>query len=191
MAELIPLDALTASRALLRDVLPLARPPWICVPAGREDEFRDEANRLIPYFETAMRTAITRDRLAMWFGPIPHAVSNPPPQDDLPGRIKVIAEVVCDLPAAVLTVETRREAMRTWKFWPSAAEVFAFLEDKARALATMKALLESLAMIERAEPTKEAELTPEQKGEVGNALVAFYGRFFSQRDNDARTIQGH
>jgi hypothetical protein len=181
VAELVPAEVATRSHSILRQIEPLCEPPWVSVPAGREREFRDAAVALTPLYEAALTERITLYPLSLWIGPVAMAVTNPPPEHDLHGRLAVMAEVLTDLPIAVLTVETRKHAMRTWKFWPSVAEVFEFLNARAQELFTTLALLERIAKI-RVEPyPEEASLTAEQRQQVALVTSGFFSRFRSNR----------
>jgi hypothetical protein len=97
------------------------------MPAGHVIE---EAKTLLAECERR-RAPAGRDAVVTWLKPLVAAVSNPPTEKDFIARAAVIAEVCADLPIAVFNVETQRDAIKRWKFWPSAAEVHFELEFAA------------------------------------------------------------
>jgi len=84
-------------------------------------------------------------RVREWLAPVASAVRNPPAADDFEKRAAVIAAVCQDLPAAVFTPQTQREACSKFQFWPSAADVFELLESHAKPMRDTLSALEALA----------------------------------------------
>ena len=70
---------------------------------------------------------ITRAHLLVWLAPIATVVRNPPQPEALTTFAVALELVLEDLPLRVLSLGSQIAAMRTWRFFPSAAEVYEFL----------------------------------------------------------------
>lgn len=102
---------------------PLALPPHLRTEAlNAADRF---ANLLV---------AVEPDTVRRWLLPVNAAVRNPLSADDFNTRAAAIAVAVADLPACVFTAPAQREALATFQFFPSGADVRALLEPQANEL---------------------------------------------------------
>lgn len=70
---------------------------------------------------------ISLQALGQWLAPMA-VLPGAPPRSDMKAVCSVILLAVDDMPAALLTQATMREALRTFKFWPTPAEVRALLQ---------------------------------------------------------------
>lgn len=70
---------------------------------------------------------ITRAHLLVWLAPIATIVRNPPQPEALTTFAVALELVLQDLPLRVLSLASQIAAMRTWKFFPSGAEVYELL----------------------------------------------------------------
>jgi hypothetical protein len=90
----------------------------------------DEAKALLAIFDQAL-TPAAPDLVKRWLLPIAAAVANSPTERDFAARAAAIALACVDMPIVAFTARAQREALQTFKFWPSAAEVCALLEEEA------------------------------------------------------------
>ncbi|MFC0407937.1 hypothetical protein [Roseomonas elaeocarpi] len=89
---------------------------------------RREAEIGADRFAALLRPATVAEILA-WLMPINAGVRNVQGEEDL--RIASTAIAMLEIPAATLTVAAQRDALRTWQFFPSAADVAKLLEPVA------------------------------------------------------------
>lgn len=114
---------------------PLALPPHLRTEAlNAADRF---ANLLV---------AVEPDTVRRWLLPVNAAVRNPLSADDFNTRAAAIAVAVADLPACVFTASAQREALATFQFFPSGADVRALLEPQANELRRPFHALRRIAM---------------------------------------------
>lgn len=132
--------------AILRQALDVMLNPMVEVPhSDGESHFsrrmlptlpahiRDEAEAMLAAVRIAVTAGeISASDLIAWLGPIALGVKNPMPVSDLPAFAAVLEIVVEDLPRSVLSRESQRHALRTWRFFPSAAEVYELLSPPAK-----------------------------------------------------------
>jgi hypothetical protein len=105
---------------------------------------REQAEQLLHEAER-MCEPVSLGQISAWLAPITAAVSNPPPADDLRHRIHAIGMAVAEMPCAAFSQAAQRQAMRTWKFWPSAAEVAALIGPKGNELISQREALRRIA----------------------------------------------
>lgn len=103
-----------------------------------------EARAVVHRFAAALRPP-TRDALIAWARPINAAVRNPQGEQDFLIRVSAWAVMLADIPGACLTLESQRDALRLFQFWPSAADVFALLNPEAARLRRVVAALGAIA----------------------------------------------
>lgn len=87
-----------------------------------------EAHSALRLYEAACRPAEAAT-VRLWMAPIGACSRNPPPPEEFEFYVKQLTDVLSDLPQVVLTRQTQIDAMRTFSFWPAAADVYKFLVD--------------------------------------------------------------
>lgn len=87
----------------------------------------------------------TADQLRRWLAPMAGAVAIAPPPDEAAKWTAAFVFASGDLPGGVLTPAAQREALRTFKWWPSVAALDAFLRPKAKELWATRDALAQLA----------------------------------------------
>ncbi len=97
--------------------------------AGVSDAVRQEARGAADRFHALLSPA-GPDRIYQWLKAINAGVRNP--QEDVDLKAVATAVSLLDLPAAAFTQEAQREGLRTWRFFPSVADVAALIEPVAR-----------------------------------------------------------
>jgi hypothetical protein len=130
-----------------------------------------EAQNAVRTYERVCQAA-TLQAFYIWLLPINASVRNPQEREkDFPAKAAVIATACSDIPSVVLTPATQREAMRTFQFFPSAADVYALLRPHA---APLHATRRALATITSDEP--QASGKPESQAERDAIVAAFRSR---------------
>lgn len=114
-------------------------PPAVIAPAMIE-----EAERLLPAL--ASPPGGTPKRLvAEWLARLGMAVASNMGADEAMGKIEAIAgDLAADYPAGVFTDETRRKAMRAFKWFPSYSELAEILDPEKSKLRRLQRNLEAL-----------------------------------------------
>ena len=137
------------------------------------DAVRIEAGALLPRLEASMATATAQD-WEWWLKPLTVLPNGPKSQADLFLAIGPIAFALHDLPAAVLTMDRQREALRRFTFWPKPAELHAMLSPEARPLQARQTAFRRLANAappaQRRAPT-DAERQHVAAGNAGDEIV--------------------
>ena len=132
--------------ALLRKALDVMLNPMVEVPhsdgsnhlsaralPALPTSIRDEAETMLAAVRSAVTAGeITANDLIAWLGPVALGVRNPMPATDLPTFTAVLEFALEDIPRSVLSRETQRQALRTWRFFPSVAEVYELLAPPAK-----------------------------------------------------------
>ncbi|MEJ0017518.1 MAG: hypothetical protein WDN25_13325 [Acetobacteraceae bacterium] len=80
-----------------------------------------------------------------WLLPIQAAVRNPADEDRLPGWVAAVLLAVGHLEVGAFTAGTQREALQTFKFFPSAADVYEILAGPAVEIRMRLRTLERIA----------------------------------------------
>lgn len=115
--------------------------------------------------------------IARWIVPLASLVARAPEGDALRVRVQAMAHALTDLPACCFTPETQRQAARTFRFWPSVAEIADLVTPAAHPLRTQRAALQRMMFVKpkpRGNPEERAE-TPEEReahAERNRAAVA-------------------
>lgn len=124
----------------------------------------------------SMCQPIDRQQLVAWLYPLVAASRIVPSDEDFMAKASVIATAVSDFPRACFTTETQREALRVFKYFPSAADVCDLLEPtRKRLVDRYHALLAMLRPREPdPEPTDRQKLTQAQRDAI---LAEFHPRF--------------
>lgn len=78
------------------------------------------------------RQTATAEDWARFLRPLLAAVPNPPDADDFRKRISAIAFALPDVPRHMMTEWRQRDALRRFKFWPSAADLAEWLAPDLR-----------------------------------------------------------
>ena len=105
---------------------------------------RFEAQSLIGLVRAAAEPK-AQGAIRSWLAPINAAVARPLDKTDCMRRIAVIAEALADLPGACFTVATRALVMRSYNWWPSAAEIAVTLAARAEAVRDALRAMEAFA----------------------------------------------
>ncbi|MDE2022164.1 MAG: hypothetical protein KGI71_04640 [Patescibacteria group bacterium] len=128
-----------------------------------------EARGIIPQLE-ALCCPAGADLVRHWLLPINSAVSQPLGPEDFDARAAAIAAAVGDMPMAVFMPRNQAEAMRTWRWFPSAADVADFLGPKAR---VFTGPLWALRQVAEGRPeTEPTPLTDEQRTAISEEFWA-------------------
>lgn len=115
------------------------------LPAVVDPQIAAEAERLLPSVMAA--PGGTPKRLVMeWLARLGMAVASNLSPDEAMGKIEAIAgDLAADYPAGVFTDETRRKAMRAFKWFPSYSELAELLDMEKSKLRRLQRKLEALA----------------------------------------------
>lgn len=104
--------------------------------------------------------------IARWIAPLASMVSRAPEGDTLRVRVQAMAHALTDLPLCCWTPEMQRLAARTFKFWPSVAEIAELVAPAAQPLRQQRAALQRMMFVkpkhQRGSPEERAE-TPEER----------------------------
>jgi hypothetical protein len=131
----------------------------------------DEAKATLGAAEASLRP-IERVQFRKWLLELSAGVANPPSgEKDFELRCTSLSIAISDLPAACFTDNTLKQAMRQFKFFPSAAELFAFAEAIAR---PMRAEVEAIRRIAGysfdGRPSGQMDPTDADRAEVAEKL---------------------
>ena len=152
------MNQISTTTAFVRPYLPI-----VCSPA--------EASRVLADLD--MRPA-TAERINNWLQPVLRAVTNPPPPAELAERVRAIVLACQAVPAWAFSRETAAEAVRKFKFWPAAAEVYDLVHgDVADDLSRVGKLRETVAKANTgtAERPQTAEEREAARQHVANTLA--------------------
>jgi hypothetical protein len=127
-------------------------------------ETQAEARAALPALETLCRPA-TADRVAAWLLPVSSGVGKQITREEFAMRIGPITAALADMPGSVFTVAMQREALRTFKYFPSASEVHALLAPHAREIEAARNALRKIAGANAAAPPMP-ELTDAQREQI-------------------------
>ena len=153
------------------------------------DQQRQEARDLSVAYARFMAPA-GFGRIERWMDMVAFGVTNPPERENRAARIALIAETSGDLPIACWTRETRAAFARhrgvEGRFWPSDAEVDAFLRPMATKLRWTASALAEMGKEPEPRPAPPSEPTEEEKAAVSakvqEAIAAMGEGFRSQRE---------
>lgn len=129
----------------------------------------------LPQFEHACR-APDPSVVVAWLSQLAAAVGNSPSPEDFRERANVVVGALADLPACVWTSQTLAEASRSFRFWPSVAELDGLLRPRGESIWRRR---DALRRIAEARPGATPSLRPdptdaerEQVRAAASALVA-------------------
>ncbi len=150
---------------------------------GVHPQFRHEAERARNLY-ASMCQPFDRQQLITWLYPLVAASRIVPSDEDFMAKASVIAIAVSDFPRACFTAETQREALRMFKYFPSAADVCDLLEPtRKRLVGRYQALMAMLApRSTEPEPTERQKLTQAQR----DAIIAEFHPKFAAVMGEAR-----
>ena len=127
---------------------------------------KSEAGKALERLDNVL-APMTADILRAWLTPVAMAVRNPPTRGDFEARFAAILAACADLPACACTGTSQREALASFAFWPSAADVRKLLSDACVDQRRKRAALRAIAN-GREEPAAERRAT-EDEGRDGFA----------------------
>ena len=136
------------------------QPPLVMPGRGPTAAAKAEA---IAELDAMERTPLLNERdLGMWLRPIVAArlPNGPANEDARNGMLAGIYFACRHLPKAVLREEVMDEAFRTWRFWPSPADVCALLERTAKPWTTRLADLRAVIAAPLYRPVVAVEGAP-------------------------------
>lgn len=87
----------------------------------------DEASALLELYDAALRAVAEPMHLAAWLTPLNVVVANPRDAESLFAFASSLLLIEDEIPLALLNADTRRKAARTWRHFPSGAEVLQLL----------------------------------------------------------------
>lgn len=131
------------------------------LPATLTAEQIGQAKRALPAAEATLRPA-SRETISKWLVVLGSLCAGQTSAADAKTKISAYAQLL-QVPEAVLTKETLREAGEHFRWLPSFAEISAFLEEKA---GPMKRLVQRLEAIANAKPS----LPPPPTGKAWSEL---------------------
>ena len=115
--------ALPMSAQLFRAYEDTARPhPDIGQPKHYPDGVRVEASRALEALQPYV-TAVSKRIIYSWLEPIPFAVRNARSNEEIAAWTQSVIMALSGIAAGAFTVETQREALQTFKFFPSASDI--------------------------------------------------------------------
>lgn len=155
------MNQISTTTAFVRPYLPI-----VCSPS--------EASRVLADLD--MRPP-TPERVTSWLQPVLRAVTNPPPPRELNERVRAIMLACQGLPAWAFSPATAAEAVRKFKFWPAAAEVYDLVhgdvaDDLARVGLLRQAAAKLGATVERQQTAEEREAARQHVARTLAALKA-------------------
>lgn len=102
--------------------------------------------------------------IARWIIPLASMVSRAPEGDNLRIRVQAMAQALTDLPICCWTAETQRQAARTFKWWPSVAEISDLVSPAAQPLRMQRAALQRMMFVKPTRGSPEArQEAPEER----------------------------
>ena len=138
---------------------------------------RDVLQGALATLDALAADKVTPEAVWLWVLPLAAAVANPPSEGDMKKRAAVIAGACAELPRAVFNVETQRQAMREFRFWPSVADVHALLANVAAREIGVPRLHLLMALVA---PDEQPERPPPTPQEIA-AVTATLERWRSTR----------
>lgn len=142
------LSALVVEPALSQDLSRLVTSIALDGGATRHlevaQDVRDEARAALRLYEPMVRPA-SFDEVRSWMLILFGAVANPPAWDLFDAKVKVIESTCADLPAHAWSQGASTEALRTFKFWPTPADVHKLLLDRVRSFRDRVSALQDVA----------------------------------------------
>ncbi len=100
---------------------------------GVPPRIREEARAMLPKLEAAAAPASASQWLE-WLKPLTFLQAAPKDREGIAAAAALCAFALNDLPAALLTADAQREALRRFTFWPKPAELHSMFAGDAKAL---------------------------------------------------------
>jgi len=94
------------------------------------DAILAEARGLVAAFDVVLAPAAPQ-LVRGWLKPLAGAVANPPGEFDFDARAAALITACATMPVVAFTSATLREAIWRFKFWPSASDLLALLQEEA------------------------------------------------------------
>ena len=133
---------------------------------------REEAATVLLWIEGRLRPA-GQSRVVTWLGKLNMGLGRPLDPSEFELRSPAVSDAVADLPAAVFTRATVREAARTFEFFPGARALSILLAPHVQKLLRQKRSLERIAgSVSPARPSR-----PEGQDERDRIVAAFRVKF--------------
>ena len=120
------------------------------------DAVRAEPRRLLPIYERAAAPA-GPGAVVQWLVDVNLGLAPPLGEELFRSRAGAVADAVADMPAALFTDQTRREAVCTWEFFPGAAAIEALLGARGREL---RAVVDALRRVVSTPPPSPPRQPP-------------------------------
>lgn len=131
--------------------------------------------------------------IARWIAPLATLVSRAPEGDALRTRVMAMAHALTDLPTCCWTPETQRQAARSFKFWPSVAEISDLVSPASQPLRMQRAALQRMMFTKPTRGTPEArQETPEERAahaERNRRAIQEMRDQMAQRESDAKAAR--
>lgn len=166
MSELVPIPSTVRSQALeaaIRaamtphpDLQPVPVPSWMRPAAEAEHA------ALVAALEPAGARVV-----GAWLAPLLLLVAKAPTGDAALLTVRAMADALADLPACCWTPDTLREAARTWKWWPSVAEVAELVQTRSEQLRKERTALQRMLHA----PKRRG--SPQERGETALERAAY------------------
>lgn len=154
----------------LADELRDARNPHADVgyrPASIRPGLAEEAKRHIVVLDRVLLIATAPD-WERWLKPLAVLPNAPGGSDKFRLEVSAIAFANSDVPAAVLTVERQRDALRRFGFWPTPKDIGDLFRPFVREVQQERVALQRI--VTAAEKTSRPQISDEERARVGNGL---------------------
>jgi hypothetical protein len=148
----------------------------------------DEAAIHLPVIADGLRPAPEKI-MRQWLIALGNVCAGQISKDDAGNKINAYVKLFEELPISIFSKATLREAAEQFKFFPSFAEISAFLKARAFRAHQAHERLEALANTQPREPKSEerAPLTDEQKAQFDEAMAKWREHYTnSQTQKPAR-----
>jgi hypothetical protein len=159
MSELVPIPSTVRSQALDAAIRAAITPHPDLLPVPVASWMRPAAEAEHAALVAALEPAGARV-VAAWLAPLLLLVAKAPTGDAARITVRAMADALADLPACCWTPDTLREAARTFKWWPSVAEVAELVQTRSEQLRKERTALSRMLHA----PTRRG--SPEERGET-------------------------
>lgn len=133
--------------------------------------------------ELDMRT-VDATRITAWLQPVIRAVSNPPSPQELAERVRAMVLACQDLPAWAFDRDTAAEAVRKFKFWPAAAEVYELVRGAVADDLGRVANLRAIAATAKPDASERVPPTAEEVRNVAAKLRRLCAELATQAERE-------
>ena len=151
--------------------------PWTS-PTTVSPDMRAEAAALAESLEAVMRQPAKVESLRRWLTELGATVAVTMDASEAAMRIAAMANVLDDVPAAILTRATLKDAAKRFTFWPTAKELVAFFDAKASDVRDQQKRARRIAAIGKPataapDPGRPAaDMTPEERAAFCDSVMA-------------------